>query len=444
MCCILCSSSPALFPDPDPLLSPVSCLLPPAPMLPTAELEYDLPPGAIATHPATPRESAKLMVVSRVTGEIVEHTTVRELPRFLRPGDCLVLNTTRVLPARLEGNREDTGGKVGGLYLRSAGHDDWEVAAPHMQERPRAWVLLMQGKSLRAGVRVRFGDLILHLIAKYAPEAGAWLAAPVNIRLDESDLDVLERIGLTPLPPYILKARKAAEELATGEGQHNITPQEQDSIDRERYQTVYAAHNNNDSQTTSLTSGTDPTVGSVAAPTAGLHLTPPLLAELTSRGVVRADVTLHVGTGTFKTVETPFVEQHPMHTETCRMSHVCYNYIQATRAAKARVICVGTTSARTIESFARADHQHLFAQSPVTTDPSPDPTLDTNLLITPGYPLAWIDGLLTNFHLPRSTLLALVGAMLPGGVPQLKSLYAQALEHKYRFFSYGDAMLLLP
>ncbi|MEI7659072.1 MAG: tRNA preQ1(34) S-adenosylmethionine ribosyltransferase-isomerase QueA [Phycisphaerae bacterium] len=372
-------------------------------MLRTADLDYDLPPGAVATTPAEPRDAAKLLVVSRTDERLIEHATVADLPSFLRPRDRLVLNTTKVLAARLEGHRTDTPGKVNGLYL-----------GPASLPGQRAWLAMLTAKSLREGIRIRLegpdDSIETTLVQRAADQPGAWLLAihlPPSIDASTPDDRLLDLVGHTPLPPYIMKARRDAgieREVAA---------------DHHRYQTVYANQ-----------------AGSVAAPTAGLHLTPALFDRLAAGGVARSDVLLHVGTGTFKPVESEFVEDHPMHSEWCAMTLRAVDDILATRAAGGRILAVGTTSVRTLESFAR-----LERPIPAGTDQA---SLDTRLLITPGFPFRWTDALLTNFHLPRSTLLALVGAMLEGGVPRLKSLYAMALAKGYRFFSYGDAMLILP
>lgn len=418
-------------------------------MLRTSDLDYHLPEDLIATHPATPREAARLMVVSRASGDIVEHAHIRDLPRFLRASDLLVLNHTRVLPARFEGWRIDTNGGVEGLYLQPGG-------AFTREPNSRTWVALLSGKRMKEGIQVgllsRAGHdsgYRLRLIQRFEGEGGAWLVqlehasgAPVAA----SDVDVLDQVGLTPLPPYIRAARK----------RHELTTD--DSTDRERYQTVYAqnaAAVATHQHTTPLAPPREvgvPTTGSVAAPTAGLHLTPELLATLASMGVRRAEVVLHVGLGTFKSVETEFVEQHPMHHERCAIARDVIDTIRATRATtNARVICVGTTSARTVESYARA--------MSTTNTPAPPPSippawLDTNLLITPGYRWHWTQGLLTNFHLPRSTLLAMIASLLEPensrttpspseGLARVKGIYEAAVTHRYRFYSFGDAMLIL-
>jgi len=292
--------------------------------------------------------------------------------------------------------------------------------------------VMLQGKRLRPGVRVTLEGADgggegagLVLGERVEGEAGVWVA-----RVEESDASGtaprpgavapgvtpeepawLRRVGRTPLPPYIVRARTSAGVEAS------------EAYDRERYQTTYA--------------GGD--AGSVAAPTAGLHLTPGLLAGLEAMGVARAAVTLDVGVGTFRSVETEFVEEHPMHAERCAMPASTVEAIGRTRRGGGRVMCVGTTSARTVETFA-ARAEGGEGMGPV----------ETRLLVTPGYAWRWTDGLLTNFHLPRSTLLAMTAAMLerPGeagsGMGRLRALYALAIGDGYRFFSYGDAMLILP
>ncbi len=270
--------------------------------------------------------------------------------------------------------------------------------------------------------------LRLFLESQLPDEMGGWLVSVEGAGAATDD-ELLARIGLTPIPPYIRRARDHAGQDVP------------DDVDRARYQTVFAAaahHAPPTNATTSNPAATDePTSGSVAAPTAGLHMTPDLLARLASQGVRRADVTLHVGTGTFRNVETEFVEQHTMHREVCEMLPTTREAILQTRSRHGRVICVGTTSARTVESFARLDTAN------------PPQWLATDILITPGYTWRWTDGLLTNFHLPRSTLMAMVASLLgdggtQSGVQRLKSLYAAAIRDGYRFYSYGDAMLILP
>ncbi|MFO0784853.1 MAG: tRNA preQ1(34) S-adenosylmethionine ribosyltransferase-isomerase QueA [Phycisphaerales bacterium] len=374
-------------------------------MLRTADLDYELPESRIATVPATPRDSARLMVIGRDGREVLQHAIVRDLPRFLRAGDVLVFNNTRVLPARLIGRREDTGGQVEGLFLGSS-----------LVGGTEHWTVLLRAKKVREGMRFSLeaeegqpSGVLLVAVSRDLSEGGAWL-----VRVEKSGAGAaLEAAGHIPLPPYILKAR---------EKQHAGIPE---ALDRDRYQTVYAK---------------DP--GSVAAPTAGLHFTAELLARLKEIGVERVDVTLHVGTGTFRPVETETVEDHPMHSEWCSMSIAAVGAVRGARAQGRRVIAVGTTSARTLESYASHLEAHEGREIPSY--------LETRLLITPGYPWRWVSGMLTNFHLPRSSLLAMVGSFLGGslaedsaGIADLKRLYREAIAREYRFYSYGDAMLIV-
>jgi S-adenosylmethionine:tRNA ribosyltransferase-isomerase len=437
-------------------------------MLKTADLDYDLPESLIATAPAEPRDAARLLVVSRSDPARLDHHHIRDLPNLLAPRDLLILNTTRVVPARLIGRRADTGGRVEGLYLDEAhtylatpspSHTP-SIHTPPLSPNHLHWAVLLQGKRMKAGIDIilelehgpeahastpstepdlnpRQGPdsgVRLHLLAPLGPEdRGGWIASvhhTSDLAINPATTDaILDHVGRTPLPPYILKAREREQAE-----RHQSTTTE--AYDRARYQTVYAAPS-----TATQTPGTDPDKhaaaapgASVAAPTAGLHLTPELLNTLASRGVQRADVTLHVGSGTFRPVETEFIEHHRMHTERCAMSHSTRRAIETARANNARVICVGTTSARTIESFARLSPHEAATQTSLATD----------ILITPGYPWRWTDGLLTNFHLPRSTLLAMVASLFPEGVPRLMHIYQHALKERFRFYSYGDAMLILP
>ncbi|GIK19227.1 MAG: S-adenosylmethionine:tRNA ribosyltransferase-isomerase [Leptolyngbya sp. PLA2] len=418
-------------------------------MLRTADLEYDLPPERVAVRPAEPRDSARLLVLSRSDPDRLDHLSVRDLPSLLHPGDMLVVNRSRVLPARFAGVREDTGGRVDGLYL-------------HDGPTPGTWVCLLRARRFREGARVRVEQMakepkgqrakeeeqggksesgVVLVLLERAPEpAGAWVVRveqmakePNGQRAEEDDAgerglrapEVLERIGVAPLPPYILAARRAAG-LATD------APE-----DREWYQTVYAEREQMAGGPRGERTGENPSAaaGSVAAPTAGLHFTDALLREVEERGVRVAGVTLHVGAGTFRAVETEFVEQHPMHAEWCSMTPEAVAMVQRTRREGGRVIAVGTTAGRTLETYA-AERERTGATPPA---------VETRLLITPGYPWRWVDGLMTNFHLPRSTLMAMVAARLgESGVDRLKRAYVQAINSGYRFYSYGDAMIVLP
>ena len=379
-------------------------------MLRTSDLDYHLPERLIATEPADPRESARLMVIHLDSGA-VEHRTIADLPAVLAPGDLLVRNRSRVVQARFIGARRDTGGKVEGLYLRDAG-------------QPGRWIAMLKSRRFRAGALVDLhgsdgrpsGFELTMLDRAEGVEPGAWIVEVRDAAGNPANtIDALASVGRPPLPPYILAARRRDE------------APEDDSRDTERYQTIYARE-----------------PGSVAAPTAGLHFSPTLDASLRDRGITLEDVILHVGTGTFRTVETEHVEAHPMHAERCSLTPVAREAIASRLDASSagRVIAVGTTAARTMEAHAQAQ---AHAQAMLAGGEGNGPEwIETDILITPGYKWRWTQGMLTNFHLPRSTLMAMVGALLPGGVEQLKALYALAIEREYRFYSFGDAMLLLP
>jgi S-adenosylmethionine:tRNA ribosyltransferase-isomerase len=364
-------------------------------LLPTEALDYNLPQELIATRPAEPRDSARMMVVRR-SDQRLEHARVHDLPGYLEPGDGLVFNTTAVAPARLHGRRAGTGGRVECLFVE--------------EPSPGTWLVMLQsGGHLRPGELVelvdaqgRSGGNALELIET---DPDGWRA---RLTGSGDTTRVLERLGLTPLPPYILKARREGR----GGGGGAVA----DALDRRWYQTVYA----------------DPRQRhSVAAPTAGLHFTPELLERLAEGGVERIDVTLHVGPGTFRPITAPTVEQHAMHAE---QYAVPPQAVAALRRTRGRIVAVGSTAVRTLESLPM---------------PLPDPDSlagpvrgHTDLLIAPPYDLKHVDGMLTNFHLPRTTLLALVAALT--GLDRLKALYEEATRLRYRFYSYGDAMLILP
>jgi len=370
-------------------------------VLPTSALEFDLPSVRIARRPVEPRDAARLMVVSRSDPARVEHAVFRDLPGLLRAGDRLVFNTTAVLPARLRGRRADSGGGVSGLYLA-------DTTAPADELRWR--VALRSNGRLRAGVTIDLIDaaeratgVALHLEER---SSEAWVVRVGGDGVGGTPA-VLARVGATPLPPYILKAREVAHDEVA------------DDADRAWYQTVYATG----------------APGSVAAPTAGLHFTDELLSRVSSAGIDRSDITLHVGPGTFKPIESETVESHPMHAEWCRVEPGVVRALEATRVRRGRIIPVGTTSARTLESL-----PHPLTE----TERLGGFAAETRLLITPGFPYRWTDALITNFHLPRSTLLALVAALFPDGIERVLALYREAIRRGYRFYSYGDAMLILP
>ncbi|MEM1330915.1 MAG: tRNA preQ1(34) S-adenosylmethionine ribosyltransferase-isomerase QueA [Planctomycetota bacterium] len=383
-------------------------------MLKTESLEYDLPDDLVAVAPAEPRDAARLLVLSRSDPSRLEHRTVRDLPELLDPCDLMVFNRSRVLPARFEGVREDTGGGVEGLYLQDDG-------------APDRWLAMVKSRRFKRGAPIRLtapdgipSPVLLTLNGRHdtgesqdASVEGAWRVTVTRDDGGPTDAhSVLEAFGLTPLPPYIRAARRRIG-MKTG-----------DEPDRAAYQTTYA--------------GEAKDAHSVAAPTAGLHFTPELLKQITERGVDRAEVLLHVGAGTFKPVETERVEDHPMHRERCSEG-VAGASINACRARDGRVISVGTTTARTLESFAKARAEGN----------TPGAWMETDLLITPGtHRWRAVDGLMTNFHQQRSTLMAMVAAFLdkdPGrGAERLLAAYRAAIRERYRFYSFGDAMLILP
>ncbi len=371
----------------------------------TSELEYDLPEELIATEPVEARDSARMLVVWRSDPSRHEHRRVRDLPELLSADDLLVFNRSKVVAARFLGVREDTGGKVEGLYLSENQGDG---------DEPLTWLCMLKSRRFREGARVRLfdraghpSDVVLEMIERAGD--GAWV---VRVSSESGrTLEVLDRVGLAALPPYILAARKRRLESGDPQG------------DLEHYQTVYARE-----------------AGSVAAPTAGLHFTPQLLADLDNLGIERGELLLHVGMGTFKPIEVERIEDHPMHSEWCSMDQglgeAIASRIDANR--QGRVIGVGTTSVRTIEAYARHAASHEAWPS----------AIETRLMLSPGEQLLWTQGLLTNFHLPRSTLLALVAAMLETperpGIDRLLEIYREAIDERYRFYSFGDAMLILP
>ncbi|MFN3166357.1 MAG: tRNA preQ1(34) S-adenosylmethionine ribosyltransferase-isomerase QueA [Phycisphaeraceae bacterium] len=364
----------------------------------TDALDYDLPDDRIATTPAEPRDSARLMLVRRDTGT-VEHRRVADLPGLgvVGPGDLMLVNQTRVLPAYLAGQRDATGGRVSGLYLGGDAQGRWQV-------------MLESRGTLTAGETLTLGDAgqangIATIELLEALGAGQWLA---QLRGEDDTPSVLERVGRTPLPPYIRKQRR------------RLGLDEVSDADTRRYNTVYAG-----------------SAGSVAAPTAGLHFTDRLLTELGAMGVGRAAVDLHVGIGTFAPVRSDTLEAHAMHEEWFSVPKQTLDAIGNTRAAGGRLFVVGTTTVRALESLPTD-----------ALDPGAYPdgvNATTDLFIHPdaGFSFRYTDRLMTNFHLPRSTLLALV-ASLPGvGLDRLMDAYRQAVKERYRFYSYGDAMLVV-
>lgn len=344
--------------------------------LKTHDFFFNLPEELIAQTPLQQRDSSRLLTLDKTTGEVC-HRHFYDILDELREGDCLIMNDSRVLPARLLGSRVRSDGTLGGacevLLLIDRGDNVWEC-------------LVRPGKKLRTGAKVSFGggDLVGEVIGEV--EGGNRL---VKFAYEGIFLEVLERLGQMPLPPYI------KEELQ----------------DRERYQTVYSKHN-----------------GSAAAPTAGLHFTRELMEKIEQKGISIGYVTLHVGLGTFRPVKEDDITDHDMHSEYCVISRETADLINRTKAAGGRVICVGTTSCRTLESWA-AEDGHMEEKAGWT-----------NIFIYPGYRFKVLDALITNFHLPESTLIMLVSAL--AGRENVLSAYEEAVRERYRFFSFGDAMFI--
>ena len=332
---------------------------------------YDLPEELIAQTPLPRRDGSRLLTLDKKTGE-TEHRHFFDLPALLMPGDCLVLNDSRVLPARLIGERE-TGGGVEVVLLKDVGDGKWEC-------------LTRPGRKTRPGTRLRFGGGELEAEVREVCEGGNRI---IEFFYDGIFLETLEKLGRMPIPPYI------KTELE----------------DSERYQTVYSRE-----------------YGSAAAPTAGLHFTDELLNELREKGVRVSFLTLHVGLGTFRPVKADLIEEHDMHSEFCRISAEAAAEIMEAKRSGGRVVAVGTTSCRTLESL--ADEQGNIRESSGWTD----------IFIYPGYKFKCIDALITNFHLPESTLIMLVSAL--AGRENIMRAYGEAIAERYRFFSFGDAMLI--
>jgi S-adenosylmethionine:tRNA ribosyltransferase-isomerase len=344
-----------------------------------AEFDYNLPEALIAQRPVSPRDSSRLLVVEKDTGALA-HGAFRDLPDLLAPGDLLVLNDTRVIPARLRGRKAGSGGQAEVLLLTALGGDRWEA-------------LVRPGRRLHPGATVVFGeDRLRAEILAETPGGGRLVQlAPGEAAAGVAVDGLLHALGELPLPPYITAGPPPAE--------------------RGVYQTIYAAQE-----------------GSSAAPTAGLHFTDTVFAALAERGIGRAFVTLHVGLGTFRPVQVEHAEEHEIHEEIYVVSPEAAAAINATRARGGRVVAVGTTSARTLESAADEEGQvHARAGA-------------TRLYIMPGYRYRAVDALLTNFHQPRSTLLLLVAAF--AGQETMRRAYAEAVARHYRFLSFGDAMLI--
>lgn len=335
---------------------------------------FDLPPEQIAQIPMEPRDHSRLLVMDRESG-VCEHRHFYDILDMLEDGDLLVVNDSRVIPARLYGNKEDTGAKVELLLLEQKGKDSWET-------------LVKPGKKIKVGTKLTFANGLLKGEIMESLEGGNRL---VHFQYDgDNFFSVLEKIGQLPLPPYITRALP----------------------DGERYQTVYSDE-----------------LGSAAAPTAGLHFTTELLEKLKQKGVGIAKLTLHVGLGTFRPVKEDEITDHKMHSEHYSLSQEAAEQINATKAAGKRVIAVGTTSCRTLETVGQKGFP-LSAQEGYT-----------NIFIYPGYTFAVLDGLITNFHLPESTLIMLVSAL--AGYDHTMAAYDLAVKDKYRFFSFGDAMFIV-
>lgn len=338
----------------------------------TSDYYFELPPELIAQDPLEDRSSSRLLTLDKNTGA-VEHHHFREILNFLREGDCLVLNNTKVIPARLYGVKEDTGATIEVLLLKRHENDVWET-------------LVKPGKKAKPGTRIFFGDGLLKAEVLEVVEEGNRM-----IRFEYEGIweELLDRLGEMPLPPYIT---------------HKLA-------DKNRYQTVYAKYE-----------------GSAAAPTAGLHFTKELLARVEAKGVKLAYVTLHVGLGTFRPVKVDNVKEHHMHSEYYQVTREAADIINGTKAAGGRVICVGTTSCRTIESA--ADDNGVLKPC----------CGNTEIFIYPGYRFKVLDALVTNFHLPESTLLMLVSAL--AGREHVLQAYEEAIRERYRFFSFGDACMI--
>ena len=357
--------------------------------------DYHLPKELIAAQPAARREGSRLLVLDRATGAVT-HRVFGDIGGLLRAGDLLVVNDSRVIPARMHGKRLATGGAVEFLLLERVAPPPGEEAAGD-----RWLVLCKPAKKLKPGERVYFANKRLEArVMHYRGEGER------EVEFSVPDvLPWLDELGEMPLPPYILQRRRDMH-LRGADPKTLLMPD-----DPERYQTVYAR---------------DP--GSVAAPTAGLHFTPEMLARLEAAGVERVSVTLHVGPGTFRPVETEDISQHPMHAERFSIPPATADAVNRARAAGRRVVAVGTTSVRSLESACGEDG---------AVQPGDH---ETRLMIAPGYRFRAVDALLTNFHLPRSTLLMLVAAF--AGREQVLAAYDEAIRERYRFYSYGDAMLI--
>lgn len=336
--------------------------------------DYDLPEELIAQTPLQDRTASRLLVLDKKTGKLT-HDTFKHILSYLKKGDCLVFNDTRVIPARLFGVKKETGAKVEVLLLKEQGNDRWET-------------LCKPAKRVKEGTVLTFGDGLLEATCTYVGEDGR---RDFVFAYDDIFYELLDRLGEMPLPPYI------KEQLD----------------DKDRYQTVYAKEK-----------------GSAAAPTAGLHFTEELLKEAKERGVEEVFITLHVGLGTFRPVSAENIEDHAMHSEYYQMSKEAADKLNEVKKRGGRIIAVGTTSTRTLETIA-SKHNGTFMEESGWTD----------IFIYPGYSFQAIDGMITNFHLPKSTLIMLISAL--AGRENVLHAYEEAVKERYRFFSFGDAMLIL-
>lgn len=339
----------------------------------TSDFYFDLPPELIAQDPLEDRTGSRLLALDKVTGEI-RHQIFTDVLSYLQPGDCLVLNDTKVIPARLLGVKEDTGAEIEVLLLKRKKDDIWET-------------LVKPGKKIREGAKLSFGDGLLKAEVLEIVEEGNRL---IQFYYEGIFEEILDKLGEMPLPPYIT---------------HKLQ-------DKNRYQTIYAKYE-----------------GSAAAPTAGLHFTQKFLREIEEKGVLTAYVTLHVGLGTFRPVKVDNIAEHHMHSEYYHITQEAADKINHTKETGHRVICVGTTSCRTVESAADKNGKVQECCD------------NTEIFIYPGYQFKVLDGLITNFHLPESTLVMLVSAL--AGKEHVLHAYEEAIKEKYRFFSFGDAMILV-
>lgn len=337
-----------------------------------SDFYFDLPEELIAQDPLEDRSSSRLLVLDKETGE-TSHHIFKEVINYLNPGDCLVLNNTKVIPARLIGHKEDTGAAIEALLLKRKENDIWET-------------LVKPGKKCKPGTKIVFGEGLLHATVLETVEDGNRL---IRFSYEGIFEEILDRLGEMPLPPYIT---------------HKLQ-------DKNRYQTVYAKYE-----------------GSAAAPTAGLHFTKELLQQIEEKGIDIAYVTLHVGLGTFRPVKVDNILEHHMHSEFYQVTKEAADKINKAKKEGHRVICVGTTSCRTVESA--ADENGMVKEG----------CDNTEIFIYPGYKFKVLDALITNFHLPESTLVMLVSAL--AGREHILNAYEEAIREKYRFFSFGDAMLI--